>query len=170
MDVKTALRKLLPGLGLRPRAFAVQLAWLFPSSLLLCYLALMPVVILPDVSLTAYTTLYITAAGLATPAMLATIASAWLLYTYLHSVTVSIVRPMERGRSLAHLATNVAGARLLHVLIRLAHAWVHLLGVFSREPRLFLKVASLLSLIRQEIPVHLATGWHPGTHPHVLYL
>ena len=102
-----ALRTSCMSLG--PGAFAIKLGWLLPASLVLGYLALMPVMLLPDVSLEAYTALYITAATLALPAMLATIAGTWMVYAYFYVVTVPVVRSMERGRSLAHLAINVAG-------------------------------------------------------------
>ena len=172
MDVRTVgsvLRQLLPNVELGPCAFAVQLAWIFPAALLLCYLALMPVVILPDVSLTAYTTLYITAAGLATPAMLATIASVWVVYTYFYSVTVPVVRSMERGRSLAHLATTVVGESLLRLLKRLVRTWAHMLGALGQEPSPYLAPSPLRSLHYLGIPARLAVGWCAGTHPQVVY-
>ena len=161
--LRTSWRSLGPG------AFAITLGLLLPISLVLGYLALMPVMLLPDVSLKVYTSLYITAAALALPAILATIAGTWILYTYLYSVTVPIVRSMEQGRSLAHLAITVTGEKLLRTLIGLVHAWALLLGLIGREPSPYLALSLQRSLIRLGIPVHLATGWHPSTHPQLLY-
>ena len=162
-----ALRTSWTSLG--PGAFAIKLGLLLPVSLVLGYLALMPVMLLPDVSLKVYTALYITAAALALPAILATIAGTWILYTYLYSVTVPIVRSMEQGRSLAHLAITVTGEKLLRTLIGLVHAWALLLGLIGRESALYLPPSLLRSPIRLGIPVHLAIGWRAGTHPQVLY-
>ena len=172
MAVKKAtkmLRHLLPSIKLGPPAFAVQVVWLLAVSIGLAYVALSPIAFLPGVGLQAYTALYVTAAGLALVPMLAIAAGAWILYTYLYSVAVPIVRSMERGRSLAHLAITVTGETFLRTLIRLAQAWAHMVGVFSREPLAFLRPTLLLSLTRQHLPVHLATGWAAGTHPQVLY-
>lgn len=165
---RKAVRQLLPTLGVGPRAFATQIAWLLPASVLLVYLALMPVVALPDVTLRTYTVQYMTTAGLSLVPMLAIAVSAWLLYVYCYGLTVPVVHSMGEGRPLAHMAVGFATQRVLRVLIRLALAWAHLVSVFSRET-LPLGVATLLPLIGQHLPVPLATGWRAGTHPQILY-
>ena len=165
---RKALRHLLPTLGVGPRAFATQIAWLLPASVLLVYLALMPVVALPDVTLGSYTAQYMSTAGITLAPMLAIAVSAWLFYGYVYGLTVPVVRSMGEGRPLAHMAVGVAAQKVLRVLIRLALAWAHLVGIFSRET-LPLGVATVLPLSGQHRPVHIATGWRAGTHPIVLY-
>ena len=163
------IRHLLPNRGLGPPAFGVKLGWLLLICLGLCYLALMPCTFLPDVGLGDFTSLYVTAVGLALAQMLAIIVGSWLMYTYVYLVTVPIVRPIEQGRPLVHLAVDLAGANLLRTLIRLAHTWALIYGVFGREPAPYLTPTSLRPPIRQGIPDHLATGWRAGSHPQVLY-
>ena len=166
--VKQAVCQLLPSIGLSPRAIAVQLCWLLPACVLLLYLALMPVVTLPDVSLKGYTLLYMRAAGLSLAPMLAIVLSMWLLYGYAYGLTVPVVHSMGKGRTVVHQAIGFAASRFLHLLIRLAHAWALILGVIGREPVSYLSISPLRFPLLGT-PAHLATGWHPGTHPHVLY-
>ena len=167
--VRKRLRHLLPNRGSSPGAFGVNLCWLLLSCLGLCYLALMPCTSLPGVGLGDFTSLYISAVALALAQIMAIIAGTWLMYSYLYVVVAPIVRPIEQGRPLAHLAVDFAGAKLLRILIRLAHAWALILGMVGREPAPHLTPTPLRSPIRQGIPGHLATGWRASTHPQVIY-
>ena len=129
--IRKGFRYLLPNGGLAPCAFGVKLVWLLVASLGLCYLALMPCMSLPDVGLREFSSLYVTAVGLALAEIMAIIIGAWLMYTYLFVVLVPIVRPIEQGASLVHLAVDFAWATPLRTLIRLAHVWALVLGVFG---------------------------------------
>ena len=164
-----AVRQLLPTLGVGPRAFATQITWLLPASVLLVYLTLMPVIALPDVTLRTYSVQYMTTVGLSLVPMLAIAVSVWLVYGYVYGLTVPVIRLMGEGRPLTHMAVGFAAQRVLRVLIRLALAWAaYLVGLFSHEALPMLR-AALLPLIGQHLPVHIATGWRAGTHPIVLY-
>lgn len=172
MSVGTLARKLfghlLPTLGMTPGALGVNLGWLLVFCFSVSYLLMMPSTVLPEVSFQDFTALYMTAAWASLVLLLPTMAGIWALYTYLYIVTVTIARPLEQGRSVAHQVGSVAGAGLLRVLIRLAHVWALILGTFLREPALFLTLSPLRCL-RLDIPARLAVGWRAGTHPSILY-
>ena len=96
-----ALSHLLPTRGLGPRAFAVNGLRLLVACIVLTYFALSPSIFLDGMGLQSYTSLFVTAVGLALVPMIAIVATTWLMYIYLYASTVPIVRSMERGRSLA---------------------------------------------------------------------
>ena len=166
--VTVALRHLLPSMSLGPRAFAMNLLRLILACLVVVYLALMPVAFLPTMGWHTYTSLYVHVAGLSLAPMLAIAVSTGLLYGYAYALTVPVVRSMGQGRTVVHQAIGGAASRFLHLLIRLAHAWALILGVTGREPVSYLSI-SPLRFPRLGTPAHLATGWHPGTNPQVLY-
>ena len=159
---------LLPKMQLTPRALATQIAWLLPACLFVVYGALMPVVALPDVTLKAYTYLYMGAVAGSLVPMLAIAISLWTVYSYAYNLTVPIICSMGRGRTVAHLAVGFVAAHVLRLLIRLAHAWARILGSMGREPTWYLSTSPLRAL-RLGTPAHLALGWLAGTHPTVLY-
>ena len=152
---------------MEPAAFARQLAWLMPFAVIFTYLALMLVVARPDVTLQSYTTMYIDTVWHSLVPMLGIAIGAWLLYSYVYGLTVPVLRSMGRGGG-AHHVVGLAGSILLRILTRVVQTWASIRGIIERDLTAYLSL-SLQRILRMDVPVHLAIGWRPGTHPQVLY-
>lgn len=159
---------LRPTRRMNPGALGVNVLWCIGICLTMAFLALTPVAALPGVGFEGYTTLFVTAAGIALIPLLANLAGIWLLYSYLYLVTAPVVRTIDQGRPLAQVAISVTYESLLRTLIRLVYASARLLGIFGHEPKPLL-TSSLLRFLRLGIPAHLALGWRAGSNPRLIY-
>lgn len=141
--------------------------------LILClvgfYVFMLPFVAILGMTPWEFAPIYVVESFSALEPLLVALVGNWVLYWYWYSVAVPVAMYLDHGQATAYALLYALEAFLKGLVSVVVPRCLDLVTI-ALHPLAFHSNNPLRASSRRGLPRHLATGWHPGSHPLVVYL
>ena len=163
------LRPLLPGEDdISPRSMGLAGLWMVILCLVGFYAVMLPFAGILGMTPWEFAPIYVTESLSALDPILVMLIGNWVLYWYWYSVALPVAMYFDRRQALAY-ALLYALDSFLNGLCRVVVPRCRDLVTVALGLSADLTNGPLRTSSRRGLPRHLATGWRPGSHLHVVY-
>lgn len=163
------MRPLLPGEDdISPRSMGLAGLWMVTLCLVGFYLFMLPFAGILGMTPWEFAPIYVTESLSALDPIFVVLIGNWVLYWYWYSVALPVAMYFDRGQVVAY-ALLYALDSILEGFGRVVVPRCRDLVTVAISLSEGLTYSPLRRSLRRGLPRHLATGWRPGSHPHVVY-